>query len=56
MLEFLMAIADLASGHYELLTDGTIKANDLMGMISGCAEVSDTARCVNAAIDFEGGK
>lgn len=51
-----MAIADLASGHYELSADGTIKATDLMGMIAGCAEVSDTAQCVNAAIDFEGGK
>lgn len=58
MFELLIHLAELLGGVYEVLPDGSVKASDLLGMLAGCGAVdpAETVTCVDAAIEFEGGK
>lgn len=54
-MDFILLLIDWATllgGSYELLADGTIMTNDLLGMLSGCNEVTDKVACVESAVSF----
>lgn len=39
MIEFLIAMAELLGGVYEVLPGGTIRAEGALGMLAGCGAV-----------------
>lgn len=52
MFEVIIALAEMAGGVYELLPNGTVKADDLVGAIASCGVVDSAyaAECVTSAL------
>lgn len=52
MIDLIIMLAEMLGGTYELLADGTVRADDFIGSLAACGAVPDRADCVVAAVRF----